>query len=203
MNDAESCDLITQQIRTLKSQADANFWRLGSCLSDVCTRGLYKGCGYATFDEYLAKGVDVSRSEAYKWMQVAANYSESVAVEFGFTKCIAFLGYIKATPEDDLPADIARVRIPCTAAGGMTMRSVRECTTADIDAATRGLRTNATVAWPDGVKALHDRILMALPADVRASISTRGGDAYLTLSGIPIIGICDVLKAVSSAVPCR
>jgi len=203
MQDAQQCELITHEVIALKAQADANFWRLGNCLSEVCSRNLFKGCGFATFDEYLAKAVDVSRSEAYKWMQVASNFSESVAVEFGVKKCLAFLAYIKATPEDERPADIARVRIPCQTSAGMVQQPVLDCTTAQVEAATRALRTSATVAWPPGVQLLYSRLAEALPGDVRATISVRGGETYVAFSAMPISRLCDILKSILTAVPCN
>lgn len=202
MQESESCDLITREILALKSQADANFWRLGNCLSEVSAGGLFKGCGFATFTEYLEQAVQVGRSEAFKWIQVAANFSEPLAVEFGCTKCLAFLAYIKVTPEDDRPADIARVRIPCATGEGTTLRTARECTAAQIDSATRALRTSATVAWPPGVQSLYTRLTEALPSDVRITISVRGGEAHVAFSAIAIPKLCDVIKSVAAAVPC-
>lgn len=197
---------VTSEILRLKSDCNAHFYILGARLSEVNRGALFTCDGFTDFKSYLERKIDLSRDQAYKWMGVADNFSESLAAQFGVEKCYAFLRYIEATPEEDRPADILRMvlRVPAKD-GSVTAKPVAECSVRDVEAATALVRSSGASAaeWPAETKAAFEALRAALDGLARVGIAMRTEGAAFTFAGISQTSLCDFARRVAAAAGCE
>lgn len=108
---------------------------------------------------------------------------------------MAYLRFIRATPEDDRPLDILIATIPVRQADGTVARKpVLDSTVSEIERAVDLVREKAPIS-AEGAAILAK--LEAVPS-VRASIS----GTRLSLS-LPVAGHCDTLLAIRNALGCE
>src|SRR5947208_747973 len=79
----KALDAATKAIRSLKKQADKNFWQIGRKLNAVAELELYSAAGLGTIADYAESALDISKATAYAYMRVAAAFSEELATTFG------------------------------------------------------------------------------------------------------------------------
>ena len=77
---------VTREIRELKRNLGQNLWMLGNRLNLVKEEKLFL-TKYGMFEEYLEKEVDLDRSTAYRYMQIARDFDENLVQEWGAKKC--------------------------------------------------------------------------------------------------------------------
>ncbi len=192
-------DAATREIVALKATIVRSFHDLGRRLAEVHDEKLHEERGHATFDDYLEREVAFSRASAFKFMLLARTFTAEVARDLGADRLYAALRYIKATPEDESPADIPRLVIPVEGAGGKPgKKPLREASVREIAAAARAVakgKGNAG-AGPGAAKAkkLIRRAMEALGRahvngiDVTVAPRRKDGATRLRVDGVPVEG---------------
>src|SRR5262245_52427385 len=89
----KALDAATKAIKSLKKQADKNFWQIGRRLNAVAELELHKSAGLPSIGDYAERALDISRSTAFSYMRVAAAFGEEVATTFGAPKLDKALAY--------------------------------------------------------------------------------------------------------------
>ncbi len=130
----------TKKIFHLKTEIARNFWDLGKCLAKVNDKKLYRS-GYWTFEEYLRKKVKISKSFAYRLIEMSKKFTKATALRHGQEKLMGMIEYAKATPEDDRPIDVARYEIEVRSPSGkITTKPFKDTTANELKLAASRLR---------------------------------------------------------------
>ena len=139
LNKAEAkkaLDAATKAIKSLKKQADKNFWQIGRKLNAVAELELYSAAGVATIADYAEGVLDISKATAYAYMRVAAAFGEEIATTFGAAKLDRGLAYIAATPEDETARDLPKLKVRVPGADGkIEEKPFAETSTRELSAA--------------------------------------------------------------------
>jgi hypothetical protein len=72
---------------------------------------LWRAGGFSSFDDYAERGIDVSRTTAYKLMRVAREFNAAIAERYGVEKLDLGLRYLDGTPADERPGDLLASQI--------------------------------------------------------------------------------------------
>lgn len=185
------------EVRRLALDCMTHSYDIGVHLMEMTDGAHYQAGGYDSIKEYIDERLEQSRTQANVALRVARNFSRDLATQFGITKCDAWLTHIRATPEDELPADIARATISVDG----RMIPLSEATVAQIEAATARLKARTL---PDAGVRLQASLDAALAAHagVRAKVTESGGKLLIGLHGIPANAPCAPLAAASKALGC-
>ena len=87
-------------------------------LARIRREELWAAGRYRDFEDYLARAVDISRRNAYRFMRVADHFSAEIASRYGVSKLDAALRYMGATVADEQPGDILAADIRVLDADG-------------------------------------------------------------------------------------
>jgi hypothetical protein len=106
-------DRLTSEIIELKGHTGKNLYDLGTRLARVREEELWRAGDFESFEEYLERAVDVSRSTAYKLVRIAREFNRMIAERYGVEKLDLGLRYLDHTPADERPGDLlaADIRI--------------------------------------------------------------------------------------------
>jgi hypothetical protein len=120
-------DALTGEIGALKSDIGRAVYEIGTRLERVHDEALWRAGDYNGFEDYLARGVAISRSTAYRFMRIADHFNAEIARRYGPEKLDAAIRYLRATPVEERPGDLTRLSHPlpattaqCTASTGRT-----------------------------------------------------------------------------------
>lgn len=80
-------------------------FEIGSRLKRVHDDALWQVVDYTGFEDYLARGVAISRSTAYRFMRIADYFNAEIARRYGPEKLDAAIRYLRATPVEERPGD--------------------------------------------------------------------------------------------------
>lgn len=120
-NQASELARETAKILRLKEEIGIRFWDLGQSLVRVHDRALYAQAGFESFEQYLGrKGVSIARTTAYRFMDLARNFTRNMARKHSQAKLLASIKLAKATPEQDRPIDVLAYQIEVRNADGKT-----------------------------------------------------------------------------------
>jgi len=205
----------TRQILKLKEDIATSFWDLGQCLMTVHDRVLYTHEGFASFEQYLARGVSIPRTTAYRLMDLRRNFSRALARKHGQTKLIASIEFAKATPEQDRPIDVLAYQIEARGPDGkMQFKPFNDASGGEIKlAAARIRRRNSKKPKPVSEPGIFARpawqtealrSLRAIAPQAEFKISTgKGSDPKitLTLSNLPRSRLREALERLARAIP--
>jgi hypothetical protein len=101
-------DELVRRVEERTGSVAAAFYDIGEALSRLRDRRLYASLGHKTFDELLAKRLEMSRAQAYRFIAVAERMPRSRATELGPRRSIALLRLADATPGLDSVEDLLR-----------------------------------------------------------------------------------------------
>lgn len=138
-------DRATQDIKKLQKSASRNSWAIGRRLAQVAELELHKSRGHSSIEAYAEKVLKLTRDTAFLYMRVAQAFSETMAATYGTEKLDRALRYIAATPENEKPADIPKLKFPIPSEDGKTVqnRSFEQVTIPDLRRATEHQRSGS------------------------------------------------------------
>jgi hypothetical protein len=141
-------DRATKDIKKLQKSASRNSWAIGRRLAQVAELELHKSRGHSSIDAYAEKELKLTRDTAFLYMRVAQAFSETLAATYGTEKLDRALRYIAATPEDEKPADIPKLKFPIPSEDGKTVqnKSFEQVTISDLRRATEHQRSGSKKA---------------------------------------------------------
>jgi hypothetical protein len=148
-------DRATRDIKRLQKSSSKSAWTIGRRLAQVAELGLHRSRGFASIDQYADKQLGISADRAFLYMRIAQAFSENVAETFGTEKLDRALRYIAATPENEAPSDIPKLkyRVATEAGDGFTEKSFEQVTISDLRAAVLRERAGSADARRRGKKA--------------------------------------------------
>ncbi|MBN2498249.1 MAG: hypothetical protein JXR96_26900 [Deltaproteobacteria bacterium] len=205
----------TAKILALKEEIGIRFWDLGQCLLRVHDDVLYTQDGLESFEQYLEERVSMSRTSAYRLMDLARNFSRSLARKHGQAKLLAAIELAKATPEQDQPIDVLAYQIEVRGADGkMRPKPFEKASGQEIKRAAQRIRRRQStkpqrVSQPSISVQLswQTQALRALRAVApRAMLEIRSGrgadpELSLTISGLPRSRLREALARLVRCVP--
>ena len=205
----------TRRILRLKEEISTRFWDLGQSLLRVHDRVLYTHDGFVSFEQYLSRGVSISKTTAYRLMDLSRNFSRALARKHGQTKLVASIELAKVTPEKDRPIDVLAYQIEVRGIDGkMQLKPFIEVSGQEIKRAAarirRRLRKKQQLASAPAIflqptwqkEALRSLRAIAPRADFKISTG-KGADPELTLtlSGLPRSRLREALERLAMSVP--
>ena len=130
---------LTTRIAHWKAGAIEAWYTAGRALVVVQDEELWRAGGFESFEDYLARGVDLSRAAAYRLLRVVRTFGADVAREHDAGALDAAITYLGAVGVE--PSDAARASpIPVAGPDGPGQRLLGEASEADIRRATAALR---------------------------------------------------------------
>lgn len=209
-------DRATKDIKKLQKGASRNSWAIGRRLTQVAELDLHKSRGYSSIEAYAEKELRITRDTAFLYMRVAEAFSETMAETFGTEKLDRALRYIAATPEDEKPSDIKklRFRVPSKDGDGVQTKSFEQVTIADLRRATQRERSGAKKAKKPPPKWLDEKAARALEsgnaaldkvvgknAGKTADVTVRrlGDEVLVDVRGVPLAKAPAALSAIAKA----
>jgi hypothetical protein len=210
-------DRATKDIRKLQKSASRNSWAIGRRLIQVAELALHKSRGFPSIEAYAEKELRLTRDTAFLYMRVADAFSETMAGTYGTEKLDRALRYIAATPEEEKPADIPKLKFPIPSEDGKTTqnKAFEQVTIADLRRATehqrkgskkgqkkpppKWLDEEAAVALENGNNAL-DKVV-GTNAGKTADVTVRkvGDEILVDVRGVPLGKAQAALTAIAKA----
>jgi len=189
--DSQILDAMTEQIRLWSLGASVAFYRAGHALLDVRREERWKDGAYSSFSDYLRHGVGLPRSTAYRLMQVAETFGESIAATHSLEQLRGALDYLSAA--DIPPSDQALVtEILIPASEGEIRRRLTDASPTQIRAAIEHLRAPPEPRPEIRVPVAVERALQKAVGEDRPSgglVSVRlgeDGEFLMSLHNIPM-----------------
>ena len=203
---------ITARIQALKGRAAAVLFELGGLLRRVEDEALWQAGGYASFSDYLERGVDLSRRSARRAVEVTRHFGLDVAERYGFDKLDRGLRYVAVTRKVERPGDLIAADLRLRGANGQFFTvPFHEATSRQVDDATAlvlALRDGATRKPPPDLTARVARLNDTLPPPAAGARSRRPrvevktnaqGEVSYTFRDIPGADLRAALKAMADA----
>ena len=174
---------LVADIKRLVGKVARDFWELGRALKTMRDKKLHAALGYDSFEAMVDGEKLVSDTLAYKLITVVENVPKREAVRLGYEKAAALVSYVKATPEDDSAAELAKAD---ALIGG---KRVSKSSVRDLEARKQAVRAKADATKPKGAVALaRAKADAAVLAQVKARLRAAGlRKATITLRGTSII----------------
>lgn len=98
------------RVRVLRKNLNENFWELGGILRHISEQRLFDAKGYATFEAFVEREIDVSRGVALRLARVPEVFQEVGARRFGLDAVLAALDALdSATPTPKRPQPLRAV----------------------------------------------------------------------------------------------
>ena len=126
------------RVQAIKADIAASLDELGVLLLDVRARELWAAGGHANFQDCVTDAFGLSRTTAYRAMDLATHFGPEIARRYGSEKLLAMHRYQAATARDEQPGDLLAADIVVQGPGGV-FRSVpmNEASVRQIHEATR------------------------------------------------------------------
>jgi len=215
MKPVTELDRETKKILQLKEEIGQRFWELGQCLVRVHDRATYTQGGFDCFERYLGRrGVSISKTTAYRLMDVARNFSRFIARKHGQTKLLAAIELAKATPEEDKPVDVLAYQIEIRESGKVSNKTFTAASSREIKLAANRIKRKHKPKPMPHTDPLHFpkptwkagalRAIRAIAPKAKLEFTTgKGADPKikLTLSGIPSSKLREALNRLAQVVP--
>jgi hypothetical protein len=201
----------TSALKQLAVGARRDDWQIGKRLSQIAELGLHRAAGFTTIDDYAEKELALARTKTFQFMRVAAAFSQAMVVAHGMDKLEAVLGYFKATPEDDGPADVPDLKVPVADAKGrlhdepfadVTVREIAAARKRELGGRSKrqppaiALHAHAAAA---GVRAVRGVVGRSNAARVALDLGSADGIVTFDLRGVPLAVGPRALRALAAA----
>jgi hypothetical protein len=86
------------RVRALRKNLADNFWELGHVLQRIAEQRLFDAKGYATFEAFVEREVDIGKAVALKLARAAEVFQESAARRFGLDAVLGALDALERAP---------------------------------------------------------------------------------------------------------
>ncbi|MEO7113506.1 MAG: hypothetical protein ABI183_23915 [Polyangiaceae bacterium] len=136
---------LVEEILRKKQRIAEDFYDVGSALSELEKKQLWRALGHESFAEMLDARRLLARSQAFKLMAIARALPRRAALSMGTEKSYALVRYAAATAEIDSPASLlaSGIRI------GGRKKSVDDISANELVRETQRTRTNRDNARRD------------------------------------------------------
>jgi hypothetical protein len=84
------------RVRALRKNLNENFWQLGQVLHQIAEEKLFDAKGYATFEAFVEREIDVSKSVALRIARAAEVFQEAAARRFGLDAVLTALDALES-----------------------------------------------------------------------------------------------------------
>jgi hypothetical protein len=211
-------DRATRDIKKLQKSASRNSWAIGRRLAQVAELELHKSRGFSSIEAYAEKELKLTRDTAFLYMRVAQAFSETMAATYGTEKLDRALRYIAATPENEKPSDIPKIKFPIPSEDGKTVRnkSFDQVTIPDLRRATEHERAGtkkppkkkprpkwldeaAAIALEHGNTALDKAVGSNAGKTADVSVRKVGDEILVDVRGVPLDKAQAALTAIARA----
>lgn len=199
-------DNLTHELVSLKQDVAKNLHAMGVRLARIKEEGLWEHGGYAGFDDYLTRAVELGRTTAYELIRISRSFTEPVATRHGYDKLRAAMSWMATAPKEEQTGDVFSAPIKLRdEAGRFETKPMREASATEIREATELLR-DARAGSARITREVKDRLRQLesqLPEAPRGTQSGqrirlrrgRDGKIAVTFQAIPL----DELRAFISA----
>jgi hypothetical protein len=210
-------DRATKDIKKLQKGASKNVWAIGRRLTQVAELGLHKSRGFPSIEAYAEKELKLARDNAFLYMRVAQAFNETMTATFGTEKLDRALRYIAATPEEEKPADIPKLKFRVPAEDGKTTvnKSFEQVTISDLRRAVENERKGgkkggkkpapkwldeeAASAIESGNKALDKAVGSNAGKLADVTVRRLGDEIVVDVRGVPLGRAEAAFKALATA----
>ncbi|HEY3494201.1 MAG TPA: hypothetical protein VGK73_05930, partial [Polyangiaceae bacterium] len=79
------------RVRALRKNLAENFWELSQVLHGIAEERLFDAKGYATFEAFVEREIDVSKGVALRLARISEVFQETAARRFGLDAVLAAL----------------------------------------------------------------------------------------------------------------
>ncbi len=100
------------KLRTLKRTIQKDFWEAASILADIHDRQLYLAKGYATFESFVDREVELGKATSIRLARLPKLFIPTAAKELGLTSLLAALEAIDGDRESQTRIAIAQPAKP-------------------------------------------------------------------------------------------
>ena len=172
---------LTAEILAHKAGIGRSIYEIGIRLARIQEQELWRAGRFGGFEDYLQRGVAITRRTAYRFMRIARHFNAEIANRYGPDKLDAALQYMEATPADEQPGDLLAAEIRIRNASGRydtlalhqaTATQIREATALVREAKRGGQRI------PAALRQRIQRLAKALPPAPKGT--TRGDRVHIT-----------------------
>jgi hypothetical protein len=190
---------MTEELKELRTNIGRDVFRMGCLLAQVREQELWRQGRFASFEAYVEAAVDISRSTAYRAIDVSRHFSESIAARYGPDKLAAGVAYLRATNDAERPGDLIAARLRLRAGDGKYVhKTFHQATAADVWDAVRLLAQSGRIQRAGVSRAFRAeiaRLARRLPPAPRAlggreRIRVRrhapSGKLYVWFAAVPI-----------------
>lgn len=171
--DGRRATQLLELIARRKARIVEDFYDIGEALKELFHKQLYRALGHRSFETMLEAHDVMSATQARKLIALVERLPRAEALALGQEKAYALVSYTAATPEPDVPVELARADAKI---GGKKLSkvSVRE-----LEVAAKQARDRARAAKPktaaERQRAAEDKALLTkvkrrlVAADVRGA----------------------------------
>ena len=200
---------LTAEILACKAGIGRSIYEIGIRLARIQEQELWRAGRFEGFEDYLQRGVAITRRTAYRFMRIARHFNAEIANRYGPDKLDAALQYMQATPADEQPGDLlaAEIRIR-NDSGRYDTLALHQATATQIREATALVREakRAGKRIPAKLRQRIHRLAKALPPPPKGTTRgdrisiKRGKDGNLAVSfhAIPLDDLDTFLSLVQT-----
>lgn len=150
--DRKRAEALLAEIRDREARVVRNFYEMGVALKKLKASALHRALGHASFDVMLRERKLMSRTKAYKLIQVAEAYPRAQAVALGFERAYGLLEWARQAPSDEAPASLAARNVQIAG------RPVKSAPVRAIKAETKKLRAQPNLLKVDRARDRAQRV---------------------------------------------
>jgi hypothetical protein len=99
-------------VRALRKNVGEHFWEIAQVLCHVAEEKLFDAKGYATFEAFVEREIDLSRAVALRLARLPAVFQEQAAKRFGLDAVLAALDVLEGAALPAPKKAAARVVLP-------------------------------------------------------------------------------------------
>jgi hypothetical protein len=100
------------RVRTLRKNLGEHFWELAQVLHHIAEERLFDAKGYATFEAFVEREIDISRSVALRLARVPDVFQERAAKRFGLDPLLAALDSLESAAQPAPKKSSPRAALP-------------------------------------------------------------------------------------------
>ena len=131
----EELRALERSIVEERGRAGRHAWNIGANLRRIQREELWRAGGYESFTDFLNRGIDCSRSSAYRYLRIAEHFNAEIAERYGIDKLRLALRYMALTPASERPGDIFAAQVRLRGKDGRFYSvSVHEASAAQLEA---------------------------------------------------------------------
>jgi hypothetical protein len=97
----------TQKIRTLRKRLDKGFFEIGQVLTEIQAQDLHTAKGYASFEAFLEREIDLGKQTSLKLIKIAHIFQKEAALDYGMDRLFAGLAALDGDATLSKPAPSA------------------------------------------------------------------------------------------------